>query len=110
MPASPARRRRDGQVELVVRVVIPSMMRDRVGGADIVELEAATLKEVIVRLDERHPGIKALLVDEEGRPHAHVAFFIDGVDADESGGLLAPTPPGAEIVIVPAISGGAGGA
>lgn len=91
----------------VVRVVIPSMMRALTGGAEVVEVEGATLKDVIERLDERHPGMKALLVDEEGQCHAHVAFFIDGVEARASGGLLTPVPPGAEVVIVPAISGGA---
>lgn len=101
--------RRDGRVKSVVRIVIPSLMRERTGGADVVQVEARTLKEAIARLDERYPGIKALLLDEEGHPHAHVAFFIDGVEAEEIGGLLAPTPPGAEIVIVPALSGGAGG-
>lgn len=91
----------------MVRIVIPSLMRERTGGAEVVEVEAATLKEAIARLDERHPGIKALLLNEEGRPHSHVAFFIDGIEAEESGGLMAPTPAGAEIVIVPALSGGA---
>lgn len=92
---------------MLVRVVIPSMMRELAQGAELVEVEAATLKEVIARLDEKYPGMKALLVDDEGRPHPHVAFFIDGVDVGRSGGWLVPVQAGAEVVIVPAISGGA---
>jgi len=89
----------------VARVIVPSMMRQLCRGAEVVEVEGATLKEVIARLDVKCPGIRELLT-ENGSIRHHVAFFIDGVDARSSGGLFAPVPEGAEIVIVPALSGG----
>lgn len=92
----------------VAKVIIPSVMRHVSNGAEVVEVEGATLKEVIAQLDAKCPGIRDLLLDDRGVKH-HVAFFIDGVDARSSGGLMAPVPEGAEVVIVPAISGGSAG-
>ncbi|HLS90155.1 MAG TPA: MoaD/ThiS family protein, partial [Limnochordia bacterium] len=94
---------------VLVKVVIPSVMRELTQGAELVEVEASTLKEVIARLDEKFPGMRALLVDEEGAPHPHVAFFVDGVDVARGDGLLTAVQAGSEIVIVPAISGGSAG-
>ena len=89
----------------MARVIIPSMMREIARGAEMVEVDGATLKEVIAGLEAKCPGIRALLVDQDGVRH-HVAFIIDGVDARSSGGLLAAVPEDAEVVIVPALSGG----
>lgn len=89
-------------------VVVPSMMRDLTDGAEFVTVEGSTLKEVVDDLDRRCPGMKDRLIGEDGKLQPHIAFFVDGVEVKGRHGLLASVSESAEIVIVPALSGGSG--
>jgi molybdopterin synthase sulfur carrier subunit len=84
-------------------VYIPAAMRALTGGESKVTVGGETLREVLDRLDEAHPGLKTRLVDGE-RLAAGLAVFVDG--AVPAGGLRARVGPDAEIYFAPAIAGG----
>ena len=50
----------------MVTVRIPTPLRTLTGGRDEVSVDGRTVREVIERLDEKHPGIKERLCDERG--------------------------------------------
>lgn len=87
-------------------VIIPSMMRQFTENRAAVVVDGESLRDVLSRLIEEYPELKERLFDEDGRVHSHISFFVDGVETPARHGLLWPVPPGAEVVIVPALSGG----
>ena len=86
----------------MAKVHLPAPLRSLTDGASDVEAAGNTLGEVIGRMEEAHPGIRARLV-EEGRLRAGMAAFVDGV---QSSGLQTKVNPDSEIYFSPAISGG----
>ncbi len=84
-------------------LVVPTLLRPLCGGARRLELEGATLGEVLRAAEARCPGFFGRVV-EDGRVRPELAVAIDG----EAGSfaLHEPLSPGAEVAIVPAIGGG----
>ena len=89
-----------------LKVVIPTPLRKFTAGQDTVEIEAATIKEVLDKLDSKYPGIRASVCDESGALRRFINVYLDGEDVRFLENLATPVPDGAEIAIVPAISGG----
>jgi molybdopterin converting factor small subunit len=87
----------------VATVFIPTMLQSLTGGVKQVDIEAANVRQVIDRLDELYPGVKARLV-EEGRLRPNLSVAIDG----EVGrmGLLEKVGGRVEVHFIPAIGGG----
>src|SRR5438094_612103 len=75
-------------------VYIPAAMRALTGGESKVSVGGETLREVLDRLDEAHPGLKSRLVDGD-RLVAGLAVFVDG--SVPAGGLRARVGADAEI-------------
>ena len=76
-----------------VNVRIPTILRPLTGGASEVAVDdAATLGEVLDRLDADHPGVRARVLDDD--------------DVRFASGLETPTPAGASVSIIPAVAGG----
>ena len=81
-------------------VFLSAGLRRFAGGLERVEIEAATVRELIDALDRRFPGI--------GDPlRGGTAVAIDGEIISEP--LLEPIPPGSEVHFLPSISGGSSG-
>ncbi len=87
-------------------VFIPSMMRKFTAGAQQVEVEGSTVRQVIQNLDLIHPGVKGWLV-EGHRLKPNISVAVDG--SVSSLGLLEPVSEEAEVHFVAAISGGTTG-
>lgn len=66
------------------------------------ELEAASVAALIAALDARWPGMADRLCDATPALRRHINVFVAGQRA----GLDSPIPPGAEVAILTAISGG----
>lgn len=84
-------------------VFIPTMLQPLAGGIKQLDIEAVNVRQIIDRLEERYPGIRARLVEGDHlRPNLSVA--IDG----EIGrmGLLEKVGQKAEVHFIPAIGGG----
>lgn len=86
-----------------MRVGVPSQLRSYTSGASEVEGAGATLAEVLADLDARFPGFRFRVIDEQGRVRRHMILFV-GQDRQED--LSAPIPPGADVFIIGALSGG----
>ena len=89
-----------------LKVVIPTPLRKHTGGAEIVEVDAGTIKEVIDRLESKHPGIRNSICDDTGGLRLFINIYIYGEDVRFLDNLNTAAKDGAEIAIVPAISGG----
>ena len=89
-----------------LKVVIPTPLRKHTGGAEVVELEAGTLKEVLDRLDSKFPGILKSICDESGGLRRFINIYLDGEDVRFLQNLSTAAKDGSEVAIVPAISGG----
>jgi sulfur-carrier protein len=87
---------------------IPAPLRAFAEGRDRVEVETekATLYAALQALWAAYPGMRDRVVTEQGQVREHVNLFVGNEDIRYTGGLATPVPPGAEISIVPAISGG----
>lgn len=85
------------------RIFIPPPLMEVTGGQAAIEIEAATVREAVRRLESQFPGIAARLVhDEKLAPGIVVA--IDGVLS--SRGIWTELGPASEVHFLPAVSGG----
>jgi len=90
-----------------LKVVIPTPLRKFTRGAELVEVEATTLQEVLDKLDSKYPGFRASVCDETGALKRFINVYINGEDVRFLENLSTRVKDGAEVAIVPAISGGA---
>jgi MoaD family protein len=89
-----------------LKVVIPAPLRKHTAGAEVVEVEAGTVQQVIETLESRFPGIRNSICDNTGGLRRFINIYVDGEDVRFLENLSTPAKDGAEIAIVPAISGG----
>jgi molybdopterin synthase sulfur carrier subunit len=89
-----------------INIVIPTLLRKLTGDSDLVELEAATVQEVLDKLDASYPGFRARVCDPSGDLRQFINIYINGEDIRFLENLSTPIPGGAEVSIVPAIAGG----
>ena len=92
-----------------LKVVIPTPLRKFTSGADMVEVDAGTVQQVLNALESKYPGIRNSVCDESGALRRFINIYVDGEDVRFLENLATPVADGAEIAIVPAISGGKGG-
>jgi hypothetical protein len=71
-----------------------------------VEVEGATVAEVVRGLDARHPGLASYLVDEHGALRPHVNVFVGEATVHDRRALSDPVGPGDELYVMQALSGG----
>ena len=92
----------------MAKVWIPPLMRSLTDGQQIVEAEGESVRELVAALEERFPGIKTRVLDDvTGDIHPFVSIFLNDNDIMYLRGLETEVKDGDEIVIVPAIAGGA---
>lgn len=87
---------------------IPGPLREFTGGRNKVEIEhsPSTLADALSALCAVYPGIRDRIATEQGQIREHINVFIGDEDVRYTGGLMSSIFPGAEISIVPAVSGG----
>jgi molybdopterin synthase sulfur carrier subunit len=76
------------------------------GGSSTVQVEGATLTEVITNLEAAHPGFADRLLDESGALRKFVNLFVADDDVRYLDGLATATPAGTTVSIIPAVAGG----
>jgi sulfur-carrier protein len=87
----------------MIKVFLPPLLRDVTGQVDEVEIEAATVRQVVAALEARFPGVRErLCVGDALRPGLSVA--VNGTVS--SLGLLQKVPDGSEVHFLPAVGGG----
>ena len=90
-----------------VTIRIPTPLRGSTGGAGEVQVEAATVRDALRELEQRHPGVLARVLDDRGEPRSFVNIFLGETHVRKLGGLDAVVHGAATIAIVPAVAGGA---
>ena len=68
--------------------------------------EGADLREALQALFVPYPGLQDRVLTESGEIRRHVNIFVANEDIRYTGGLATAVLAGAEVSIVPAISGG----
>lgn len=85
-----------------VNVVIPHMLAELIGGERTHTVEAASAREALHALFERHGQLAVHVFDESGAVRPHVTLFHNGslVDGD------AEVTDGDKVTVLQAVSGG----
>ena len=91
---------------MAVTVRIPTTLRPLAGGSSTVQVEGATLTEVITNLEAAHPGFADRLLDESGALRKFVNLFVADDDVRYLDGLATAAPAGTTVSIIPAVAGG----
>jgi molybdopterin converting factor small subunit len=86
-----------------MRVGIPSVLQSYTAGARTVEAEGATLAELLVDLDRRHPGLRFRMVTERDALRPHMRVFVNKESISD---LDHPLAHNDEVLILHALSGG----
>ena len=87
----------------MVTVLIPQPLRTLTEGEPVLTAEGHNIRAVIQDLAQRYPQLAARLVNE-GKIGRGISLAVNGDVV--STGLITRVPEGAEIAIVPQISGG----
>ena len=88
-----------------VEVRIPTILRPYTGGAKVVEGSGATIQDLIIDLESRHPGLQERLVDDNGL-RRFVNVYLNDEDVRFLGGLETAVADGDSVTILPAVAGG----
>ncbi len=93
---------------MTVHVLIPGALRLLTGGSSRVDVETSggTLRDALEALFAAHPALRDRVLTERGEIREHVNVFVGTTLERSGGGLATPLVDGAEISIIPAISGG----
>lgn len=87
---------------------IPGYLREFTGGRSPVEINSspATVREALDALWKLHPGVRDRVLTEQGEVRQHINVFVGNECIRFTGGLATRVTDGAEVLIVPAVSGG----
>ena len=89
-----------------VKIHIPTPLRPYTDKLDVVELEGATVSEVLANLTTRFSGLKQHLFNDEGKLRSFVNVYVNDEDIRFLQNLDTPVKAGDALSIVPAIAGG----
>jgi sulfur-carrier protein len=84
-------------------VRIASPLRSYTAGAAALSGRGSTLAEVLAHLEQRCPGIRFRVIDEQNRIRPHMRLFVNTSEAHE---LSAAVQAGDTVHVICALSGG----
>ena len=87
-------------------VRIPSVLRPAVGGQKELDVDGATVGEVIQALIGRFPSLRDQLLTAEGELNRFVNVYVNGQDVRYLDGLGTKVEPRDEVRLLPAMAGG----
>lgn len=90
----------------MISIRIPTPLRSLTNNADEVEVSGATLRDALVALEAKHPGMQARLLNEKGALRPYINVFHNDEDVRFADGLDTALADGDRLAIVPAIAGG----
>ena len=96
---------------MAIEVRIPTILRTYTGDQKSVTAEGAYLSSLIDDLEARHPGIKDRLIEaKDGQDDLRrfVNLYVNDEDVRFTGGLGTELSDGDQVVVLPAVAGGAG--
>jgi molybdopterin converting factor small subunit len=94
---------------MAILFVIPGALQALAGRAEVrVDGAAGSLSAALSLLWAECPAIRDRVITELGDVRPHINIFVDGENSRDAGGLTMPVRDGAEIFLLPALSGGCG--
>lgn len=84
-------------------VHIPSSLRSYTAQKSAVDVQGATLGEILSALDQRYPGFRFRIITEQDTIRQHIRIF---VNEDQAKDLAAVLRPDDQVCIICALSGG----
>src|SRR5688572_10006546 len=91
----------------MAKVLIPTPLRQYVGGKDTVELAGASIGEVLGNLTSQFPELRRNLYNEEGKLRSFVNVYLNDDDIRYLGKDSTAVKDGDTVTIVPSIARGA---
>ncbi len=91
---------------MAIEVRIPTILRPYTGGEKAVTGDGGKLSLLIDDLEANHPGLKERLIDG-GDLRRFVNVYVNDEDVRFIGGLEAELSDGDQVVVLPAVAGGA---
>jgi sulfur-carrier protein len=93
---------------MAVTVSIPSYLAGFAEGKSTIEVAngSGTVRALLQKLWQLHPALRDRVVDEQNEIRQHINIFVAGEAIRLTGNQETPVPEGAEVMIVPAVSGG----
>lgn len=86
---------------------IPSTLRASTGGAKAVTIDGGTVGEILDSLVIAYPALRAQLLTEDGTLNRFVNVYLNATDVRHLDGLATPVVAADELVLLPAMAGGA---
>ena len=90
-----------------VTVKLPSILRKHAGGEARVGADGTTLRDVLVDLEQRYPGITRNVYSQDGGLHRFINVYVNDEDVRYLGSLETPVKDGDTVSLLPAVAGGA---
>jgi len=87
-------------------VIIPGALSQYTDGKSQIEVDAETVDEALVKVDQLFPGLRAFLVNESHELRRYVNLFVNNDNVRSVEGLVTRLKDGDRIQIIPAIAGG----
>lgn len=87
-------------------VRVPTILRTYTGDASEVSAEGSTLAEILDDLEANHPGIRARILDDNGKVRRFVNVYVGDEDVRFEKGLQTEVRAGQQVSIIPAVAGG----
>jgi hypothetical protein len=60
-----------------MKVLIPTPLRSYTNAHEV-KASGRSLVELLTNLDQRYPGLRFRIIDEQDRMRAHMRFFVNG--------------------------------
>jgi molybdopterin converting factor small subunit len=89
-----------------VAVHLPAVLSKLANGQRVLDLEGATVGDLVNDAALRFPQLATRLRDDQGQPYAFVTFYLNDDDIRLRDGFGTPVRDGDELTLVPAIAGG----
>jgi len=89
-----------------IKVLIPTPLQNLTRNQAKIECEGSSIHELLDKLEEEFPGIKARLCDEQGQLRRFINFYVNNEDIRFLDGPNTALKTGDEVSIVPAVAGG----
>ena len=84
---------------------IPPTLRGETGGEKQVVADGETVRDLVVDLVERFPGLRTQIM-EDGELAPFVNVYVEGEDVRTLDGLETTVDDGATVILLPAMAGG----
>lgn len=92
---------------MATKILIPTPLRPYTDRQDAVEVEGATVGEILANLTQKHAGLKAHLYNEHGKLRSFVNVYLNDDDIRFLQKEQTAVASGDTISIIPSVAGGA---